>query len=772
MTTLIIVESPNKIKKVREYCGSGYEVMATYGSIYNMKDIKLIVDNNFSPRYELLKDKLRTTNNKKLKDMCKKVKNVIIATDNDREGEHIAYQVCKLCSLSVETTPRMRFSEISESAIKQALNNTGYIHKGMVYAAQTRQIIDLIIGFTISPILWKNIRTDHTGGTLSAGRCQTPTLRLIYDNYKKLNQQDAPYEYKMVGYFTKYHIPFQCITTLEEDWRGGWSADIEKGDDGFCWKSENHFLDYCKKYEYEIEIEEPRISIDNPPLPLNTSMIQQLSPFSAKITMTYLYQLYEMGYITYIRTEVKKYSSLFIQQVSSYILNEFGEDYLNKDTDSLLSNNDASAHEAIRPTDICMTPIKLGLKVSQKELIVLYSIIHKHTLESCSTPCNSFVVKCNIQNKVEHRDIHHLQFQYTTSQNNFYGWKIFASHTSSSEENTRYNYLNSLRYSATNNVKCHKLKIYPKSIPNHNMYYTEAKIINKLEMLGIGRPSTYASLTDKLFERKYVTNKDSSGVVMNLPFYELNYVEPEPTIIETIEPFIFCEEKNKLNIEPLGIEVIEFLLKHFENLFDYEYTKKMESVLDDITNTDDIDVGIIQRVCFEYYTNVSRTVGVMNMATHRETVDVKKRSKSDGDIGEIQTERCLGMINTTTSLYVKKGRYGTYAEWTNEVGETSRLALSKTVGNRPLENITISEIKSLLEPSEKSDTNIEKKSGFVRSITKNVSIYYGKYGHYIHFKSPVMKKAKLYNLSGFSEDVVRCSAVVLKKWIGEKYNIF
>ena len=393
-------------------------------------------------------------------------------------------------------------------------------------------------------------------------------------------------------------------------------------------------------------------------------------------------------------------------------------------------------------------------------------------MESCSTPCQSFVVKCNIQNKPTHSVVHNIKFQYNTSQIHFYGWKIFTSQTESSEENTRYNYLNSLRYSATNNVKCHKLKIYPKSIHNHNLYYTEAKIINKLEMLGIGRPSTYASLTDKLFQRKYVTTKDSTGVITNLPLYELNYIEPEPIIIETIEPFIFCEEKNKLNIEPLGIEVIEFLLSHFENLFSFDYTKTMESVLDDITNTHDIDIGIIQRVCSEYYNTVTRAVSTMNLTTQCETVGVKKRSRSDGDIGEIQTERCLGMINTTTNLYVKKGRYGTYAEWTNEVGETNRLALSKTVGNRPLENITISEIKSLLEPCEKSDMNIEKKSGFVRSITKNISIYYGKYGYYIHFKSPVMKKAKLYNLSGFSENVGKCSAVVLKKWIGEKYNIF
>lgn len=772
MNTLIVVESPNKIKKVKEYCGSGYEVMATYGTLYNMKDINLIISNNFSPRYELLKDNLRTINNKKLKDMCKRVKNVIIATDNDREGEHIAYQLCRLCSLSVDTTPRMRFSEISENAIKYALQNTDYIHKGMVYAAQTRQIIDLIIGFTISPILWKNILSEHTGSTLSAGRCQTPTLRLIYDSFKQ-ETNTLPYEYHMVGYFTKYNIPFQCITPLQENWKGGWSVDIKKGDEGFSWNSEN-FLEGCKNYEYIIELEESSPLSEKPPLPLNTSKIQQLSPFSAKNTMSFLYQLYEMGYITYIRTDVKKYSNSFIEQASNYIVNGFGEEYLNSEIMVMLSNESSqasTAHEAIRPTDILMTPAKAYIKLVKKELNMLYSIIYNHTLESCSTPCQSIQLKCNIQNVVGD-DVIPLQFQYTTSQVHFYGWKIFSKpSTTNTSVNSHYNYLNSLRYSSTNSVSCQKLKIYPKSKTNYNSYYTEAKLINKLEMLGIGRPSTYASLTDKLFERKYVTLKQSNGIKMDLPYYELNYSNSEANVVETMETYFFCEEKNKLNIEPLGIEVIEFLLQHFEELFDYEYTKKMEEVLDNITKMTGVDNGIIQHISSEYYNNVTKNISSMNILQRRKMED-KKRSLSDGDMGINQTSRCLGMINGNVSIFIKKGRYGTYVEWTNELGEVNRLSVSNVVGNRPLENISISEIEHLLDFSEKSNVNVEKKNGFVRLVSKNVSIYYGKYGHYIRFKTPVMKKAKIYNLTGFTNDIVTCNVNIIKKWVSEKYNIF
>ena len=573
-----------------------------------------------------------------------------------------------------------------------------------------------------------------------------------------------------MGYFSKYNIPFQCITPLPLDWKGGiWIADIEKADDGFSWKPDNYFLDTCKNYNYSIEIQEPNIVFENPPEPLNTSKIQQVSPYSAKNTMSYLYQLYEMGYITYIRTDVKKYSNTFIQQVCGYIRNEYGNEYLNSEASTLLSiSEEQGAHEAIRPTDIHMTPAKLTAKNAKKELNVLYSIIYKYTLESFSTPCQLFNIKCIIQN-IEESDTNLLQFQYTTNQTHFYGWKIFTKCNTStkSEDNNYYNYLTSLRYSSSQTILCHKLKIYPKPISKYNSYYTESKLIDKLEKLGIGRPSTYASLTDKLLERKYVTTKQGGGIEMILPYYELQYIKPNPIIEEKSDSFFFCEEKNKLMIEPLGIEVIEYLLEHFENLFDYTYTKDMEDKLDEIANTSDVDSGIIQRVCSEYYVNVTSNIS-------NDKKDNKIRSLSDGDLGMNQSSRCLGLVNNNTCVYIKKGRYGTYVEWNNEIGEVCRVSVSNIVGNRPLENIILSEVEPFLNLSEKSDKSdkSEKKQGFVRLVTKNITIHYGKYGYYIQFKTPVMKKARLYNLNGFTNDVLTCNVTTLKKWIGEKYNIF
>jgi hypothetical protein len=294
----------------------------------------------------------------------------------------------------------------------------------------------------------------------------------------------------------------------------------------------------------------------------------------------------------------------------------------------------------------------------------------------------------------------------------FYGWKIHTNPTTSTSStkivNNEYNYLNSLRYEKSNNVKCHKLKIYPKPINTTNRYYTEAKIIDKLETLGIGRPSTYASLTDKLFERKYVSLVNDKGVTLDIPFYELNYSDKieDITITETIDTFSFCEEKNKVNIEELGIRVIEFLLLHFEELFDYNYTKNMERMLDDMIEKDGTTLATVQKISTDFYNNVIGYVSKIKVSNSISNsislhtslpVDKRIRSLSEGDVEHTNLHsRCLGLSSSNVYMYIKKGKYGTYAEWVSETGETNRISISKSVGNRPLENITLVEVEKIV----------------------------------------------------------------------------
>jgi topoisomerase IA-like protein len=251
-----------------------------------------------------------------------------------------------------------------------------------------------------------------------------------------------------------------------------------------------------------------------------------------------------------------------------------------------------------------------------------------------------------------------------------------------------------------------------------------------------------------------------------------------------MDTFSFCEEKNKVNIEDLGIRVIEFLLLHFEELFDYDYTKNMEKMLDDMIEKNETTLSTVQKISTEFYNHVIGYVSKIKISNPNSNslqsslpVDKRIRSLSEGDMEHTNlNSRCLGLSSSNVYMYIKKGRYGTYAEWVSETGETNRISISKSVGNRPLENITLAEVEKIVMNktsdgnSNKSETKIEK--GFIRVVTKNISIHKGKYGYYIYFKTPVMKKAMLYNLSEFTEDVVSCSIPTLKKWIQEKYKIY
>jgi DNA topoisomerase-1 len=269
-------------------------------------------------------------------------------------------------------------------------------------------------------------------------------------------------------------------------------------------------------------------------------------------------------------------------------------------------------------------------------------------------------------------------------------------------------------------------------------------------------------LVDKNYERKYISVKNSDGILLDLPFYELNYSDNkiDSVIIETIKTFTFEQEKNKLHIESIGVNVIEFLLLHFSELFEYDYTKRMEDFLDEIIyTTEDVNISIVQEKCQEYYNDV---------------MDKIKKFSDTYSPREIKTEedkmgRCLGISSENECIYIKKGKYGTYVEWTTTTGEINRVSISKMVGNRPLENITLLEVEKILKNEKEKQSP---KIGHIRNISKNINIQNGKYGYYIYFKSKEMKKGISYNLSGFTEDVTKCNVNTIKSWIKEKYNIY
>ena len=355
---LVIVESPAKCKKIEEYLGNGYKCIASYGHIQNLATefgLKCIdVENNFKPTFSVLKEKERHIS--KMRSEIAKADEVILATDDDREGEGIAWHICQLFDLPINTTKRMIFHEITKTALQNAVANCGTLNIDLVNAQQARQVLDLLVGYIISPILWQKIsRNSKTG--LSAGRCQSPALRLVYDNQKDIESTPGKKAYNTTAYFTNKNILF--------------TLNFNHNDE----TTMENFLEESVNHDHVITCQKPKVTTKNPPSPFTTSALQQSASsnynISPKDTMKICQKLYEAGLITYMRTDSKCYSKEFIEKAKDYITNAYGDEYINKDVDKLSERNESKpkkkpkkkdkekdkveaqeAHEAIRPTDI------------------------------------------------------------------------------------------------------------------------------------------------------------------------------------------------------------------------------------------------------------------------------------------------------------------------------------------------------------------------------------------------------------------------------------
>ena len=300
MSNLVIVESPAKCKKIETYLGPGYKCIASFGHIYEISK----VNNDFTPQFKLISSKTKYIT--ALRNAMKKYKTVILATDDDREGEAIAWHICRLGNLCPSDTKRIIFHEITKKAIQNAVKNPTTINMEMVNAQLGRQVLDRIVGFTMSPLLWKKFYHAKGKESLSAGRCQTPALRLIYENYKEIEDNPGQQVYDTIGDFTDKSLQFK----LNKDF-----LDKERIEE---------FLEESVNHEHIIQPNEKvRTSTRKSPQPFTTSSLQQKASnelnFSPKQTMQLAQKLYEGGYITYMRTDNKKYSKAFINTALPYI---------------------------------------------------------------------------------------------------------------------------------------------------------------------------------------------------------------------------------------------------------------------------------------------------------------------------------------------------------------------------------------------------------------------------------------------------------------------
>jgi DNA topoisomerase-1 len=769
--TLVIVESPAKCNKIESYLGEGYKCAASFGHIRELADGLNAIDiqNNFQPTFKECDDKKPQI--AKLRKLIESAKEVILASDDDREGEAIAWHLCQVFDLPVHKTKRIVFHEITETALKKAVANPTTINMNIVNAQISRQVLDVLVGYKLSPVLWKNVSRNSKKG-LSAGRCQTPALRLVYENQKEIDNSPGKKVYTTTGYFTAHNLPF--VLNYNH------TSEIEM----------STFLEESVNFEHTYGCSPLRTTTKQPPTPFTTSTLQQAANnelrVSPKETMKICQTLYEGGYITYMRTDSTALSDEFIIKTNNYIEKTYGKDYVCIKEDDPKQN---CAHEAIRPTDITMTHIKEELSLKENKM---YALIHRNTLESCMAAATYKGFTAIIKAPSEPHE-----YRYSIEQPIFKGWKIVAG---IDENDKEYNYLQALVKSSqvqalvksTKNVVTYKKIVSKASMKDLKAHLSEAKLVQLMEQNGIGRPSTFSSLVDKIQERGYVKVDLVKGKTIKCIDYELEGDELTEMEIDRE----FGNEKNKLVIQPTGILILEFLLQHFDPLFAYDYTKHMEDSLDLIAKGEKQWYELC-RECLEQInilTNEEKKEKVNNKVTNitnitnklsikvddhheyiigkhgpvikctmeglitfkpvREDIDMEKLKKGDYKVEELIVENkltghYLGLYDKK-EVYLKNGKFGYYVEY-GEIKKAVRIGLKQ-----PTE-VTLDDVADVL-----FDSTSEKV--FNRVIDENTSIRNGKFGDYIFYKTKTMKKPQFIKLNGFKEDYKTCDVNSLIKW--------
>lgn len=742
---LVIVESPAKCKKIEGFLGPGYKCMASYGHITTLESLKDVdIKNHFKPHFKMIDSKRQNIN--RLETYVKSCDEVILATDDDREGEAIAWHICQQFGLSHIHTKRIIFHEITKPALQRAINNPTRINMDIVHAQQARQILDIIVGFKLSPLLWSHIsRKTKTG--LSAGRCQTPALRIVYDNQKDIDNAPGKLVYTTTGYFTNESLPFVLNHQFTEQ------SDMES------------FLEDSVDFDYIFSCGKTRNTTKNPPRPFTTSRIQQTANTelrcSPKETMSICQKLYEAGFITYMRTDSETYSKEFIDIAHTYIEKKWGEEYAErtfgeKKKKKKKDDNAQEAHESIRPTDI--NRVEIDDQFSSKER-KMYGLIWRNTVESCMTAAKYHALTASISAPTS------KEYRYSTEQVVFPGWKVVNGYE---EENATFNFLKSLK-----SVDTYKKIVSKSTLKELKQHYTEAKLVQILEEKGIGRPSTFASLVEKIQERGYVKRDNIKGKTISCVDFEL---EGE-NLNEIEHSREFGNEKNKLVIQSVGIMVIEFLLKHFPTFFDYSYTKEMENQLDKIASNEMIWYKLCEtclndidsRPCIQerkqiriddehtymigkYGPVIKHSVGeVIKFKNVRKDIDLQKLESGEYKLEDIilrDESKGIGEIDGS-QVIIKKGKYGVYADIGGKTVSLQKL-------NKNVIDITVDDVKSLM-----TNTDI------IREVSDYISLRKSKYGMYLYYKTDTHKKPEFISLKHMKDDVEICDKNIIIEYVNK-----
>ena len=680
---LVIVESPAKAKTIKKFLGKDYEVESSYGHIADLPAKEIGINlKTFTPKYLISDDKRNII--KKLKQLSENSDEILLASDEDREGEAIAWHLKEQLKLDDDKTKRIVFHEITKSAIEKAIQNPRDINYDLVNAQQARRLLDRLVGYELSPVLWKKVKRG-----LSAGRVQSVAVRLIVDRENEIKNHNYEISYKVTGNF-------------ENQSQHKFFASLEKP---FTKEKEvEDFLNDVKDANFVVADVVKKAGKKTPPPPFTTSTLQQEAArklgFGVSKTMMLAQRLYETGYITYMRTDSVNLSKEAKKQMQETIIHTFGEKYSKPRNYKTKSKGAQEAHEAIRPTDATRESINMDFDANR-----LYQLIWKRALASQMTDAKIDRTIVKIANNKNSK-----KFIAKGEVIVFDGYmKLYQESKENNTEDAGDTEGQLPKMTKGENLKANYIEAVQK-FSRPPARYNEAALVKKMEELGIGRPSTYAPIISTIQKRGYVEKKNIEPKERKVIKWTLeNGIISQKNTREK-----YGQEKNKLTPTDIGIVVNEFLTKHFQNIMDYNFTAGVEEELDKIAE----GLKPWKETLKEFYSTF-----------HPVVENVEKNA------GRSRGERLLGVDpKTGKNVYVKIGQYGPLVQ-IGESNEEEKPLFASAPKGISINDLSLEDALNMFQ--------FPKNIGKYKD--KEVVIATGKYGPYIIYNGKFISIPKNIN---------------------------
>lgn len=647
---LVIVESPAKAKTIEKFLGKDFEVLSCFGHVRDLpkSQISIDIEHGFQPKYEISADKKKV-----IADLSKSAKTadfVWLASDEDREGEAIAWHLEQVLKLDPKKTKRIVFNEITKPAILHAIENPRSLDYNLVDAQQARRVLDRLVGYEISPILWRKVRPQ-----LSAGRVQSVAVRLVVEREDEIKKFEESSAFKVIGTFSpeKSNSPFTVEAEL---------------DTRFIKKDEaKSFLEACVQASYKVDSVETKPSKKTPAPPFTTSTLQQEASrklgFSVTKTMYVAQQLYEQGLITYMRTDSVNLSGLAINMAKEQITTAYGANYVKVRQYATKTKGAQEAHEAIRPTYMDKTSV-----TGDASQVRLYDLIWKRTI--ASQMADAELEKTQAIIRVSNRPENFIAKGEVLIFDGFL--KVYMESTDDEDTTQKRNEEGMLPPIQKGENMLLDQAVSREVFTQRPPRYSEASLVKKMEELGIGRPSTYAPTIATILKREYIVKEDRDGIIR--PYMQLELKKGKIKESELTEKTGF--EKSKLFPTDIGSLVNQFLMDNFNSIVDFNFTAEVEKEFDEVAQ----GLQKWDKMISDFYSPF-----------HKQVEDTAKNSE------RVSGERLLGINpNTGENIYVKISRFGPVAQLGETNSETKPLFAGLKKG-QSIETITLSEALELFK---------------------------------------------------------------------------